>query len=242
VSNIPYNNTLLNVYDAYGIFPNSLPAKAKVPNYGQVKSVAERRHFGLRWADLQHPQAVQELDFRPTPANTWSHNLDEASNGGVSTYGDSLFGQFNPISLRSSNYGSSDYDFRHSFVADFVVNPSFHAKQSGREATGQWLAALGQVVSGAADFRSGSSTGTGTAGWATSNATLLATPHRRPNAGQLRQSGRRHILSEPRPIPGQRSGFPSTGSTRSPRRPAISTADRASFDIEHEPVQDLQVL
>jgi hypothetical protein len=56
---------------------------------------------------------------------TWSHNLDEASNGGVFTYGDSLLGQINPVSLRANNYGNSDYDIRHSLSADFVYSPGF---------------------------------------------------------------------------------------------------------------------
>jgi hypothetical protein len=58
---------------------------------------------------------------------TWSHNLDEASNGGVFSYGDSQTQeQINPTSLRANNYGNSDYDVRHSFGGDWVVTPSPH--------------------------------------------------------------------------------------------------------------------
>ena len=172
--NIPYNNTLLNVYDAYGIFPNSLPAKAKVPNYGQVnqwQSGAISAYDGLTFSIRK-----QFKNWISAHASyTWSHNLDEASNGGVSTYGDSLFGQFNPISLRSSNYGSSDYDFRHSFVADFVVNPSFHASSpvakqlvNGWKLSGKWFWRSGLPFS-VID-------GNWNGGLGNSNATLLATP------------------------------------------------------------------
>ena len=56
---------------------------------------------------------------------TWSHNLDETSNGGLFTYGDSILGQIGPTSLRALNYGNSDYDIRHNFSADFIVTPSY---------------------------------------------------------------------------------------------------------------------
>jgi hypothetical protein len=59
---------------------------------------------------------------------TWSHALDEISNGGVFAFNsDSLLGQINPGSLRANNYGNADYDVRHNFNANFVYTPSFHA-------------------------------------------------------------------------------------------------------------------
>jgi hypothetical protein len=62
---------------------------------------------------------------------TWSHNMDELSNGGIFTYGDSILAQLAPNSLRADNYGNSDYDIRHLFNADFVINPEFHANNKG---------------------------------------------------------------------------------------------------------------
>jgi len=62
---------------------------------------------------------------------TWSHNMDELSNGGIFTYGDSILAQISPVSLRADNYGNSDYDIRHLFNADFVINPEFHANSKG---------------------------------------------------------------------------------------------------------------
>jgi hypothetical protein len=56
---------------------------------------------------------------------TWSHAIDEVSNGGIFTYGDSLLGQINPLSLRANNYGNADYDIRHNFNADFIYAPNF---------------------------------------------------------------------------------------------------------------------
>ncbi|HWC17304.1 MAG TPA: carboxypeptidase regulatory-like domain-containing protein, partial [Terriglobales bacterium] len=52
---------------------------------------------------------------------TWSHALDLVSNGGLTDFaGDSVSSQINPLSLRSLNYGSSDYDVRHNLTLDFV--------------------------------------------------------------------------------------------------------------------------
>jgi hypothetical protein len=57
---------------------------------------------------------------------TWSHNLDEVSNGGLFTIGGdtALLQQLNPFNLRQ-NYGNSDYDIRHNISADYVVTPGF---------------------------------------------------------------------------------------------------------------------
>ena len=81
---------------------------------------------------------------------TWSHNLDELSNGGLFTYGDSILAQINPASLRAGNYGNSDYDIRHLFNGDFVINPEFHLTHSGL----RWLA-NGWQFSGKVFWRSG---------------------------------------------------------------------------------------
>jgi len=69
---------------------------------------------------------------------TWSHNIDENSNGGIFTYGDSVLGQLSPINLRTSNYGNSDYDIRHLVNGDFVFNPSFHVSGAKKWAVNGW--------------------------------------------------------------------------------------------------------
>jgi len=122
-----YTNGFYNAYDGNQIWPaGTLPAAAPVPNYGTVSqeqngavsnynglTVSLRRNFA-KW-------------FSAHANYTWAHNLDELSNGGLFTYGDSLpLNQLCPQSLRQCNYGSSDYDIRNSFNADFVVHPSYH--------------------------------------------------------------------------------------------------------------------
>jgi hypothetical protein len=53
---------------------------------------------------------------------TWSHALDDISNGGVLPYsfGDSFLSQINPYNLHSLNYGNADYDVRHNISANYV--------------------------------------------------------------------------------------------------------------------------
>ncbi|HUI84599.1 MAG TPA: carboxypeptidase regulatory-like domain-containing protein [Candidatus Binatia bacterium] len=57
---------------------------------------------------------------------TWSHAMDEVSNGGINNTpfnngtAPSLVYQLNPVCLRCNNYGDADYDVRHYFSASYV--------------------------------------------------------------------------------------------------------------------------
>jgi Carboxypeptidase regulatory-like domain len=119
---IPYSSAWPNAYDAYGVFPGILPEAPAVPNYGtvtQYQSGAVSNYHGLTLTLKRQMSNWVAGHFN----YTWSHNLDEVSNGGVFTYGDSLLGQISPGALRANNYGNSDYDIRHNASADFVVTP-----------------------------------------------------------------------------------------------------------------------
>jgi hypothetical protein len=124
---IPYANGFPNAYDKYGVWPaGTLPAAVPVPNYGVVSEIgsgAVSNYNGLT-VSLRHNFSK----WVSAHANyTWAHNLDELSNGGLFGYGDNLaLNQLCPQSLKSCNYGSSDYDIRHSFNLDYVVRPSRH--------------------------------------------------------------------------------------------------------------------
>jgi hypothetical protein len=53
---------------------------------------------------------------------TWSHTLDEVSNGGILPYSldeRNLQFQFDPFNLARLNYGNADYDIRHYFSASY---------------------------------------------------------------------------------------------------------------------------
>jgi len=53
---------------------------------------------------------------------TWSHALDDVSNGGILPYSfnDSLGGQLDPNNLRRLNYSNADYDVRHNISANYL--------------------------------------------------------------------------------------------------------------------------
>jgi hypothetical protein len=58
---------------------------------------------------------------------TWSHALDEISNGGFLPFGfDSAFNAspttINPFNLKMQNYGNADYDIRNSLNGDYLIN------------------------------------------------------------------------------------------------------------------------
>ena len=145
--NIPYTNQWANAYDAYGLY-TAVPAisqSPKVPNYGvvtQVQSGAVSNYNGMTVTFRKQ----FSRGFSAGANYTWSHNLDEGSNGGVFTYGDSILGQINPTNLRANNYGNSDYDIRNLFNAYWVVDPNFNFSSrfmrsifNGWEWSGKWF-------------------------------------------------------------------------------------------------------
>ena len=142
---IPYSNAWPNAWDIgtlYGLsngFYNGTggPLAPTVPNYGTVttyQSGAVSNYNGVTFTlkrQFSHSIAGH-LNY------TWSHNIDEVSNGGVFTYGDSLLGQINPVDLRTNNYGNSDYDIRSLISGDFVFNPEFHVSGASRWVANGW--------------------------------------------------------------------------------------------------------
>jgi hypothetical protein len=135
---IPYPTQWPNAWDEYGIYNGMIPSSPPVPNYGVVATVQSgaisnyngmtvtlRERFS-RWL-------TGHLNY------TWSHNLDESSNGGIFTYGDSIQTQLCPMSIRACDYGNSDYDIRHFFSADYVINPTFDvSSRLARQALNGW--------------------------------------------------------------------------------------------------------
>jgi hypothetical protein len=127
--NIPYTNQWLNEYDAYGLYSGvpgtPVPANPAVPNYGTVTEVQSGAISNYNGVTATFKKQFSQ-GFSAGANYTWSHNLDEGSNGGLFTYGDSILGQINPNSLRANNYGNSDYDIRNLFNAYWVYNPNFN--------------------------------------------------------------------------------------------------------------------
>ena len=78
---------------------------------------------------------------------TYSHALDEVSNGGLFPIGGNtnsgvaynILTQINPTSLRANNYGNADYDIRNLFNGDYVITPPTHFENKFlKAALGGW--------------------------------------------------------------------------------------------------------
>jgi Carboxypeptidase regulatory-like domain len=134
---ISYSTAWPNAWDGTGgIYNGQVPITFTNPygyalanNYGTVteyRSGAVSNYNGLTFSLRKQFSSWVSAHLN----YTWSHNIDETSNGGLFQYGfegnNTILGQISPVSLRTDNYGNSDYDVRHLVNADFVVNPSFH--------------------------------------------------------------------------------------------------------------------
>ena len=122
-----YTNAWPNAFDEYGLYPGTAGVSSSIPvaNYGTVTTIqngALSNYNGLGLSIRKHLSYGLTANFN----YTWSHAIDEVSNGGIFTYGDSLLGQINPLSLRANNYGNADYDIRNNFNGDFVYQPTVH--------------------------------------------------------------------------------------------------------------------
>ena len=121
---IPYLNANVNAFDVLGIgggYPATVPNKS-FSTVSEVKSGANSFYHGLN--------LTLKRNFNHGISGginyTWSHALDEVSNGGIFTYGgDSQLGQINPTCFACNNYGNADYDVRHYMSAYYVWEPGF---------------------------------------------------------------------------------------------------------------------
>ena len=143
---LPYENSWPNAYDEYGLYPGvaGVPAAAADNNYGtvqQVQSSAIANYDGLTVTLRKQFSHGLTAHFN----YTWSHTLDEVSNGGFAPYGFNplgqslLLSQLNPGSLAANNYGNADYDIRHLISADWVYAPSYRLSNGALNAAlGGW--------------------------------------------------------------------------------------------------------
>jgi hypothetical protein len=62
---------------------------------------------------------------------SYSHALDDVSNGGILPYAvfiPQVLSQINPTCLRCNNYSNADYDLRHNITANYVYQMPFHSE------------------------------------------------------------------------------------------------------------------
>jgi len=107
-------------------------------------------------------------------AFTWSHALDDISNGGFLPFNfdtnTSILAAQNPYNLRQYNYGNADYDARKQFNLSYVYHtPKLHSVL--------WDALLDWTISGALFARSGLPFTPSTALPLASSAPITTVPH-----------------------------------------------------------------
>ncbi len=98
-------------------FPAS-PLSGNFATVAEVYSGAVSNFNGL----TASYQRRMTYGFTVSASYTWSHSLDEISNGGNLPYNNStsIVYQINPFCLACGNYGNADYDIRNSFNASYV--------------------------------------------------------------------------------------------------------------------------
>ncbi len=103
-------------------FPNGfggLPASSPDPRFNVADVLLNNAVSNYDGLSVQFRRALT-YGFQGQISYTWSHALDDISNGGSGLFysGSSLTALENPV--LSQNYGNADYDIRHSLQADFV--------------------------------------------------------------------------------------------------------------------------
>jgi len=146
---IPVGDYGLNAYCPATVCPNGFaglptaPASAAFGTVLQYLSAGDANYDGLTISFQRRLSAGLTFNVN----YTWSHALDDVSNGGIVN---EPFGVFqtnpnitvpqDPFNIRG-NYGSSDYDVRHYFSASFVMTDLFrHAgfKYGPNQVFGGW--------------------------------------------------------------------------------------------------------
>jgi hypothetical protein len=123
--NLLTQNGFPNAYVNTANFPNGfggLPTTAPDPRFAAVTQLTNGGISNYDGLSVQFRRAFA-YGFQGEAGYTWSHALDDVSNGGSGEYystcsGCSFATQANPV--LAQNYGASDYDIRHNFTADFV--------------------------------------------------------------------------------------------------------------------------
>ncbi len=116
-------NGFLNAFANTANYPNGfggLPLAAPDPRFSYITELGNQGISNYNGLTVQFRRAFSS-GFQGQVAYTWSHALDEISNGGNLEY----YSFFNSITVLSSpnvrnNYGNADYDVRHNLLADFV--------------------------------------------------------------------------------------------------------------------------
>jgi outer membrane receptor protein involved in Fe transport len=118
-----------------------LPTSQPDPNFftaTEYLNEANSNYNGLSvtWKHIDRHGLTADVTY------TYSHALDDVSNGGVGLgyNSGSIQGVINPYNIASLNYSNADYDIRHDLVADYSYQmPMFGHMRLEREVLGGWL-------------------------------------------------------------------------------------------------------
>lgn len=109
----PVSNDNINAYGFPGL-PDAAP-NASLGQASEISSGAGSNYNGLVTSIVDRRKWVQfQLNY------TYSHALDEISNGGLSAFGDNAIAPNNPYNL-SQNYGNADYDERNYISGSYIL-------------------------------------------------------------------------------------------------------------------------
>jgi Carboxypeptidase regulatory-like domain/TonB dependent receptor len=141
----PIVNTGLNAF-GFGSLPAVVP-QAQFSEITLVESEGISNYNGLTMSFQRRFGASGLLQVN----YTWSHNLDEVSNGGFLAFTGQNLSPQDPYNLRN-NYGPSDYDIRHNVNANYVWQVPIRKALGGH---GWGPLVDGWQVSGTAFYRTG---------------------------------------------------------------------------------------
>ena len=134
---------LMNAYSAAGF--QGVPTSAPDPRFGEVRELNSLGYSyydglvaSLKW-HLGH-QFSGQFNF------DWGHSLDTCSNSCLEPFNAltavSVRNQLNPLGVNGVNYGSSDYDTRHTVNANYVyMVPRHFGNQMMNSVLGGWTLA-----------------------------------------------------------------------------------------------------
>ncbi|HTW44252.1 MAG TPA: carboxypeptidase regulatory-like domain-containing protein [Acidobacteriaceae bacterium] len=119
VGNHGYHEPVVNNgVNTYGF--GGAPASATLPAFAEVteiQSVATSNYNGIIATVKEQSKYVTAV-----VNYAWSHALDEISNGGFLPFGGNGTNPIDPFDLALSNYGNADYDIRHNFNGNYIIN------------------------------------------------------------------------------------------------------------------------
>lgn len=125
-SNEPIQNDAINAFSPTPFA--GLPATAPDPRFGTVTQVVPGGNSNYNGLTVSFSRKMAR-SFQLQANYTWSHALDEVSNGGFLPFNfntnTSILGVQDPNNIRAFNYGNADYDIRHYFSLNYVWQVPF---------------------------------------------------------------------------------------------------------------------